>query len=110
VTGRWLYHALLRVEWERVDAVYAPESLAREGFVHASHRDRVAESARLYVAPKGACVVLRIDPRRVRASVEMASTPRGPMPHVLGSIPRDAIVEAIPLEAWDESSMPDALD
>jgi uncharacterized protein (DUF952 family) len=110
VTGRWLYHALLHVEWERVDAVYAPESLAREGFVHTSHRDSVAESARLYVASKGPCVVLRIDPRRVPSRIEVASTPRGPMPHVLGPIPRDAIVEAIPLQAWDEGSAPDALD
>jgi hypothetical protein len=32
------------------------------------------------------------------------------MPHVLGPIPRDAIVEAIPLAAWDEASAPDAID
>jgi uncharacterized protein (DUF952 family) len=109
VKARWLYHALPRLDWERVGAVYAPESLAREGFVHASHRDRIAESARLYVAPSGPCVVLRIDPRRIPSRIEIAATPRGPMPHVRGAIPREAIVEATPLEAWNESEAPDAI-
>ena len=72
---RWLYHALPEGEWERVTEVYAPESLAREGFVHASYRDAIAESARLYV--RAPSVILRIDPRRLTAPVEIAETPRG---------------------------------
>jgi hypothetical protein len=32
------------------------------------------------------------------------------MPHVRGAIPREAIVEATPLEAWDESEAPDVID
>ena len=34
---------------------------------------------------------MRIDPRRVGARIELAQTPRGPMPHVFGPIPKDAI-------------------
>ncbi len=113
MTTRWLYHALLREIWERVDQrvgeAYAPESLESEGFVHASYRDVVGESARLYVATKGACVILRIDPRRLGVRVEVAETPRGPMPHVLGAIPRDAIVDVVDLDAWDAARAPDLL-
>jgi uncharacterized protein (DUF952 family) len=110
VTTRWLYHALLRTEWERVAESYAPESLAREGFVHASYRDVVEASARLYVAPRGACVIVRIDPRAVRTRLAIVDTPRGPMPHVRGAIPREAIVETTDLDAWDASRAPDVID
>jgi uncharacterized protein (DUF952 family) len=111
VTSRWLYHALPKGEWGRVASVvcdYAPASLVAEGFVHTSYRDAVAESARLYVAPPQ--VVLRIDPRELAARIEVAATPRGPMPHVHGPIARHAIVEATDLEAWDASAAPDLIE
>jgi cyclohexyl-isocyanide hydratase len=79
---------------------YAPASLAREGFVHASYRNDVAESARLYFDPAAALEVLQIDPRRLDVPVEVAATPRGPMPHVHGRIPRDAVVAAHPVAAF----------
>jgi uncharacterized protein (DUF952 family) len=107
---RWIYHALLREEWERVEGAYAPESLALEGFVHASYCDVILESARLYVAPRGACVILRIDPRMLDVVIDVADTPRGPMPHMLGPVNRAAIVDVVPLEAWSASSAPDVID
>jgi uncharacterized protein (DUF952 family) len=107
VSGRWLYHALPASEWERAGDPYAPASLASEGFVHTSYRDRVRESATLYVRPP--CVILRIDPRALAARIEVAATPRGPMPHVFGSVPRAAVAEVVPLEAWDEGTAPDRL-
>jgi cyclohexyl-isocyanide hydratase len=100
---RWLFH-LVRAEdlgWGS-DGRYAPPSLAREGFIHASYKDAVAESARLYFegADVAALRVLAIDPRRLDVAIEVADTPRGPMPHVHGSIPVDA-VRVIDLEALE---------
>ena len=100
---RWLFH-LVRAEdlgWGS-DGRYAPPSLAREGFIHASYKDCVAESARLYFAAEdlAGLRVLAIDPRRLDVPVEIAETPRGPMPHVHGSIPVDA-VRVIGLDALD---------
>ena len=89
---RWLFHVLHAsdVSWGS-DGRYRPASLADEGFIHASYQDAVLESARLYF-PAGADLrVLAIDPRRLDVPVEVASTPRGPMPHILGAIPRDAV-------------------
>lgn len=89
---RWLFH-VVRAEdlsWGK-DGRYAPPSLAREGFVHASYKDVVHESARLYFPPDARLVVLAIDPRRLDVPLDVAATPRGPMPHVRGSIPSDAI-------------------
>jgi cyclohexyl-isocyanide hydratase len=89
---RWLFHIVRAEElgWGR-DGRYAPPSLATEGFIHASYRDAVAESARLYFPADARLRVLAVDPRRLDVPVEIAETPRGPMPHVRGSIPVDAV-------------------
>jgi putative intracellular protease/amidase/uncharacterized protein (DUF952 family) len=100
---RWVFH-LVRAEelgWGS-DGRYAPASLAREGFIHGSYKDAVAESARLYFEDDepSALKVLAIDPRRLDVPIEVADTPRGPMPHIVGSIPVDA-VRVIDLEALE---------
>ncbi len=99
---RWLYHAVERDVWARAAGrdAYGPVDAHGEGatFVHASYRDAVLESARLYLPAESARVVVRIDPRRLGGMVHVVDTPRGPMPHIHGSIPRDAIVEARPEE------------
>ena len=95
---RWLYH--VTTDPPAPCAPLQPSSLATEGFVHASYAPRVAESAALYFAGASP-VVLRIDPRRVAARVEEADTPRGPMPHVHGRIPGDAIREVLSLSGMD---------
>jgi uncharacterized protein (DUF952 family) len=99
---RWLYH--LRVAGEALAVRYAPPGLAREGFVHASYRDAVSESARLYFSAGTPLEVLRIDPRRLDVPVERVPTPRGEMPHILGSVPLEAIVERMPLSAFEKSA------
>lgn len=110
---RWLYHALPRATAERElsrsddSRELRPASLETEGFVHLSYADRAAESARLYVRPDP--VVLRVDPRRLPSRLDVASTPRGPMPHLFGPIPRDAIVETLELAAF-ETGVPDRVE
>lgn len=97
---RWLYHAATRETWERANARgiekgYTASDAHGEGapFIHASYRDAILESARLYLPPGVPHVIVRIDPRRLGGRVEVEATPRGPMPHVYGSVPRDAIAE-----------------
>lgn len=89
---RFLYHALptRELRWGQ-DGRYRPESLAREGFIHTSYRDLVLESARLYLPPGEPISILAVDPRRLDVPVEIVETPRGPMPHVRGAIPVDAV-------------------
>jgi uncharacterized protein (DUF952 family) len=89
------------VRWD-ADERYAPPSLASEGFIHASFQPSLRESARLYFPGvlETALAVLRVDPRRLDVPVEVVSTPRGPMPHIRGSIPRQA-VDVIGLAAVD---------
>ncbi len=102
---RWLYH-VATVESIGGDP-YAPASLAADGFVHCSYRRAVRESARLYFESDAHLCVLCIDPRRLEAKVEIVATPRGPMPHVHGPIPRDAILDVMTLDQTDAG--PDAV-
>ena len=102
---RWLYH--LTAAPVRSCDRYAPASLVDEGFVHASYRDAVAECARRYFPAGAALTVLQIDPRRLDVPVHEAATPRGPMPHLHGSIPADAIRARLSLDALPAA--PDAV-
>ena len=103
---RWLFHVAPAATVTFAGERYSPASLATEGFVHASYRDVVVESARLYFPADADLRVLVVDPRLLDVPVEIATTPRGPMPHIRGSIPRAAI-RVIGLA--DVANEPDAL-
>lgn len=93
---RWLYH-VLPVDVALGDP-FSPPNLVQDGYIHCSFRDRAAESARLYFAADARLRVLQIDPRLVRSEVRIVDTPRGPMPHVHGPIPRAAIARELTLD------------
>jgi cyclohexyl-isocyanide hydratase len=102
---KWLYH--LCVEPPTGDAPYAPLSLKKEKFVHASFRDDVLESAKVHFATEARASILQIDPRRLSAPVKVEATPRGPMPHIYGTIHAEAIRAVLGLEAI--ASAPDVV-
>lgn len=102
----WLYHAT--IEPITSEGAYAPASLAREGFIHASFQEAIAESVALYCAGDSRVRILQIDPRKLRCPVQVVVTPRGPMPHILGAVDREAIV-AVLLES-QLASAPSAMD
>jgi uncharacterized protein (DUF952 family) len=104
---RWLYHLVREPDRPAEGQPYRPPSLTTEGFVHCSYRDAVIESARLYF-PGERPVILRIDPRLLDVPVVCAETPRGPMPHIHGAIPSEAVREVLTLE--DVAVAPDLLD
>ena len=108
--GRWLYHVVLRADWDRENVRassegYWPESASREGFIHASYRDAVLESARLYFPVGSARLIVRIDPRRLTEPPRVVDTPRGPMPHLHAPVPRSAIAEV-----YDAGALVHAID
>jgi putative intracellular protease/amidase/uncharacterized protein (DUF952 family) len=109
---RWLFH-VKTPHPPLGDGLYAPASLAQDGFIHASFRDAVLESARRYFPPTEPLEVLQVDPRRLDVPLVLAETPRGPMPHIHGPIPPDAVVAAHPLAAFErllgQAAVPDAV-
>jgi uncharacterized protein (DUF952 family) len=98
---RWLYHVLAGDV--PLEDPFSPTSLGLEGYIHCSFRDAVADSARLYFAADARLRVLQIDPRRVGCEVRVADTPRGPMPHLHGAIPRAAIVRELTIDQLGEA-------
>ena len=99
---RWLYHALSARNDSGADP-YEPASLRSEGFIHCSFAPTLRESIALYFAGCDDVEVWRVEPRALR--IEVADTPRGPMPHVRGAIPRAAIVAR-----WSLADLPGQLD
>ena len=79
---RWLYHARPRGQAGFDD---------RAGFVHCSFANEISRSIVLHMPGVADVEILKIDPRRLDVPVDVADTPRGPMPHVHGAIPDDAI-------------------
>lgn len=105
---RWLYH--VRIQPTDDAWPYAPTSFAKEKFIHASYRDAILESASLYFPPDAKLEILAIDPRKLTPKIEIATTPRGPMPHILGPIDRDAVTRIWPLASFNPKRNPDRID
>ena len=85
-----IFHITTRADWERAvaEGSYRADSLATEGFIHASTAGQVAGSANRFFRGATGLVVLRIDldrvaspirlgePRRTRTSRSRTSTAR----------------------------------
>ena len=103
-----IFHIASRVDWERARAegVYRADSLANEGFIHASTLGQVAGSANRFFRGRDGLVVLRIDLDRIRSPIEWAASPHSdePFPHIHGPLNPDAVIGVKPLEP-DESGM-----
>jgi uncharacterized protein (DUF952 family) len=97
-----IFHVVRAEVLRWADDHYRAASLETEGFVHASYREKVVESARLYFPAGSDLRVLEIDPDGL--DVRVVETPRGPMPHVHGPVPRRAVVRIYRLEDFDSSS------
>jgi putative intracellular protease/amidase/uncharacterized protein (DUF952 family) len=98
---RYLFHILTQ-ESKGAGFPLQPDSLRTEGFIHTSYKDQVESTARLHFAGHNQLQIVRIDPRRTAAPIKEESTPRGPMPHVFGTIDADAIVDSFPLEHLEQ--------
>jgi predicted cupin superfamily sugar epimerase/uncharacterized protein (DUF952 family) len=87
-----LFHLVSPADLDRYtrDDLYAPPSLAAEGFVHLSHLHQVAATRERFFAGIEPLCLLEISPRGL--PVREDPTPDGSFPHLLGPLPRHAIV------------------
>ncbi len=95
-----IYHIATRADWDRARAegAYRADSLASEGFLHASTaRQLPATWARFYRGREG-LVLLTIDLDRVAVPVDWADSPHSddPFPHLLGPLNFDAVTDEAP--------------
>ncbi len=112
-----IFHITTRAEWQRAceQGAYRAESLASEGFIHASTAAQVAGSANRFFSEGEGLVVLKIELERLTVAIDWASSSHSPdpFPHLLGPLNLDAVIEAIPLAAdpsgifvWPPTSSP----
>ncbi len=89
-----ILHIAREADWARAKeaGVYAPESLAREGFVHASFLEQVLAVANALFRGERNLVLLVIDPERLDAPLLV----EGGYPHIYGPVKLDAVVAALP--------------
>ncbi len=87
-----ILHIARGADWARAreSGVYAPESLAKEGFVHASFPEQVLAVANALFRGEPDLVLLVIDPKRLDAPLFVESG----YPHIYGPVKVDAVVTA----------------
>jgi uncharacterized protein (DUF952 family) len=74
----------------------------RDGFLHLSGRDQVAETARRYYASVPDLWVLEIDPGALGEALRWEVSRGGALfPHVYGPAPLAAVIEAKPYDSRD---------
>jgi uncharacterized protein (DUF952 family) len=112
----YLFHIISQMQWEKaqVTGTYQPDSLQNDGFIHLSTEEQVLFVANQFYHGRSNLLLLKIDPRKLKAEVILESPihpkplettqvqPFSQFPHLYGELNLDAVVSATPL-LWDQS-------
>jgi uncharacterized protein (DUF952 family) len=98
-----IYHITSRDEWQsaQTTGAYRAESLDTQGFIHASTRAQVVETADLFYRRQDGLVLLCIDESKLTAPVKREAPTgshreaAGPFPHIYGPLNLDAVVQVL---------------
>lgn len=96
-----IYHISTLANWQqaKINGQYTVASLANEGFIHASTRAQVVDSANRHYHGQHGLVLLVIDPDKVKPEVRFDPvTLRGAQttfPHIYGPLNVDAVLEVL---------------
>lgn len=109
-----IYHITDEVAWRRAlgELEYRGDSLSREGFIHASTREQVAEVANRLFAGRTDLLLLTIGADRVAARIVRENLEGGSeqYPHIYGPLNLDAVLAASVYRAIDGRFQPPAVD
>ena len=99
-----IYHLTTQDVWDeaQVSGEYRAESLATEGFIHASTSEQVEASANRYFSQNSSILLLKINLDLLPKPPvwEMSPHSADPFPHLYGPVPLDAVSERI---LWPKS-------
>jgi uncharacterized protein (DUF952 family) len=99
-----IYHITEPTDWDAAQPAgeYVAESLATQGFIHASTLHQLVDTANLLFRGKDGLVVLCIDESRLNAPVKRESALAGPhrengglFPHIYGPLNLDAVSQVV---------------
>jgi uncharacterized protein (DUF952 family) len=90
-----IFHITSRSDWEaaRPAGEYRADSLAGQGFIHASTRGQVLRTANRFYHGQSDLVLLEIDAAKVKAEIRFEDLSGEGMlfPHIYGPLPVDAV-------------------
>lgn len=96
-----IYHVVTKDKWQRsLEAgSYEPESLAIEGFIHASGETQVAGVLQRYYNEPAELLLLHIDESKLMAELryEYSRSLDENFPHIYGRLNIDAVVKVTPI-------------
>jgi len=104
VADETIYHITERHSWAAAQAAgqYVAESLGVQGFIHASTRGQVIETANLFYGGQDGLVLLCIDPSKLQAPLKREAASNaghregaGLFPHIYGPLDLDAVTGVI---------------
>jgi uncharacterized protein (DUF952 family) len=92
-----LYHLVARAAWDAAIAAgtYAPDSLAREGFIHLSTAAQWPRTRERFFAGVADLVLLAIDPTDLPIRYEPADGDH--FPHLYAALPIAAVLSTTPV-------------
>ena len=96
-----IYHIVSKKEFRssQKDGLYQPESLENEGYIHCSTASEIENTANRYFKGKRHLFLIIIDESRVKEEIkyEEVEGRDEPMPHIMGTLNLDAILDKIVL-------------
>jgi len=111
-----IYRLLAEDAWRRAQAsgsFLGSEHDLRDGFIHFSTAEQVAETARRHYAGQSGLLLLGVNVEALGAALRWEPSRGGALfPHLYGALPLSAVtrVDALPLGANGQHVLPSALD
>ena len=96
-----IYHVVTKEKWQQSleDGFYEADSLATEGFIHASKENQVAGVLKRYYHCQADLLLLHIDESKLVPVLryELATSINEEFPHIFGRLNLDAIIKVLEL-------------
>jgi len=96
-----IYHIVSRARWEAalIQGFYEADSLATEGFIHASKEEQVKGVLERYYQGQTDLLLLHIDETKLNSELkyELAPSINEEFPHIFGRLNTDAVLKVVKL-------------
>lgn len=96
-----IYHVVTKEKWQQSleDGFYEADSLATEGFIHASKENQVAGVLERYYKGQAELLLLHIDETKLVPVLkyELAPSVNEQFPHIFGRLNLDAVINVFEL-------------
>ncbi len=90
-----IYHITTQAAWEHalIQGAYSHDSIAAEGFIHASHLVQIQATLQRYYGNQSNLVILAIDATKCTPEIkfEMANSVGEEFPHIYGNLNTDSV-------------------